>query len=93
MKERLSYLHNLKEKGALPSTVNIVDAVKCKGKEHLKEYMDDIIKKGGEGVTLREPQSLYKAGRSESLRKYKPFNDTEVKVIENNYPFGFNCLQ
>jgi hypothetical protein len=42
---------------------------------------------------LREPQSLYKAGRSESLRKFKPFFDTEVKVIENNYPHGFLCQQ
>jgi ATP-dependent DNA ligase len=42
---------------------------------------------------LREPQSLYKAGRSESLRKFKPYFDTEVKVIENNYPHGFKCEQ
>jgi ATP-dependent DNA ligase len=64
-----------------------------KGKEHLKKYFDSIIAKGGEGVMLREPQSLYKAGRSESLRKFKPYFDTEVKVIENNYPYGINCLQ
>jgi DNA ligase-1 len=67
--------------------------LRVKGKQHLKEYFDDIISKGGEGVMLREPQSLYKAGRSESLRKFKPFFDTEVKVIENNYPHGFNCQQ
>ena len=42
---------------------------------------------------LREPHSLYKVGRSESLRKFKPFFDTEVKVLENNYPHGFNCVQ
>jgi ATP-dependent DNA ligase len=59
----------------------------------LKEYFDSIIAKGGEGVMLREPQSLYKSGRSNSLRKFKPYFDTEVKVIENNYPHGFNCQQ
>jgi DNA ligase-1 len=59
----------------------------------LKEYFDSIIAKGGEGVMLREPQSLYKAGRSESLRKFKQFFDTEVKVIENNFPHGLDCLQ
>jgi hypothetical protein len=42
---------------------------------------------------LREPQSLYTPGRSTSLRKFKPFFDTEVKVIENNYPHGFQCQQ
>jgi DNA ligase-1 len=77
----------------LPSFVKVVEAVKCQGKEHLKQYFDEIIAKGGEGVMLREPQSLYKAGRSQSLRKFKPFLDTEVKVIENNYPHGFHCKQ
>jgi DNA ligase-1 len=101
-------LRQLKEKGSLPSFVKVVDMVKCKGKciilivmatysktgsSHLKEYFDSIIAKGGEGVMLREPQSLYKSGRSNSLRKFKPYFDTEVKVIENNYPHGFNCSQ
>jgi DNA ligase-1 len=67
--------------------------IDCKGKEHLKQYFDEIIAKGGEGVMLREPHSFYKIGRSNSLRKFKPFFDTEVKVIENNYPHGFNCQQ
>jgi DNA ligase-1 len=62
-------------------------------KSHLTSYVDSIIAKGGEGVILRAPQSLYKAGRSENLRKVKPFFDTEVKVVENNYPHGFKCLQ
>jgi ATP-dependent DNA ligase len=63
------------------------------GFEHLKEYFNGIIAKGGEGVMLRESQSLYKVGRSTSMRKVKPFYDTEVKVIENNYPHGFICQQ
>jgi hypothetical protein len=42
---------------------------------------------------LREPGSFYKAGRSQSLRRFKSFVDTEVKVIANNYPHGLECLQ
>ena len=91
--ERIQHLNDLKDQGKLPSFVNIVDSVKCQNKEHLKEYFDNIIAKGGEGVMLREPGSLYKAGRSPSLRKFKPFFDTEVKVVENKYPHGFRCLQ
>ena len=91
--ERIEYLKELKERGQLPEFVRIVDMKQCNSKEHLLEYFNQIIEKGGEGVMLREPQSLYKAGRSDSLRKYKPFFDTEVKVLENNYPHGFNCLQ
>jgi DNA ligase-1 len=89
----------------LPPFAKVVSMVKCTGNKgyrkiltvmgnsHLKEYFDSIIAKGGEGVMLREPQSLYKGGRSESLRKYKPFFDTEVKVVENQYPHGLNCVQ
>jgi DNA ligase-1 len=86
---RMEFLNNLK----LPDFVRIVDRVKCKGKEHLEEYFLEITEKGGEGVILRGPQSLYKAGKSESLCKFKPFFDTEVKVLENNFPHGFQCKQ
>ena len=91
--ERMEYLLELKKDGKLPEFVHIVDATICKGKEHLQEYFNSIISKGGEGVMLRDPQALYQAGRSPSLRKYKPFYDTEVKVVENNYPHGFKCIQ
>ena len=59
----------------------------------MKQFNETILKKGGEGVMLREPGSIYKAGRSTSLRKYKPFFDTEVKVVKIQYPHGFSCEQ
>jgi DNA ligase-1 len=71
----------------------VVDLGLTIGMSHLKEYFDGIVAKGGEGVVLREPRSVYKAGRSPSLRKFKQFSDTEVKVLENNYPHGFMCQQ
>ena len=63
------------------------------GKTHLEEFAASIIAKGGEGVMLREPGSLYTAGRSKSLRRFKPFLDTEVKVLMNMYPHGLSCEQ
>jgi ATP-dependent DNA ligase len=102
-------LNQLKKKEIFPAFAKIVSLTQCKGKkninilifisynsigkEHLKQYFDTIIAEGGEGVMLREPHSLYTGGRSPSLRKYKPFFDTEVKVLENAYPHGFNCQQ
>lgn len=83
----------MKEKGQLPAFVSVVEMTKCQSREHLKQYFDSIIEKGGEGVMLREPNSLYTAKRSNALKKFKPFIDTEVKVLENNYPHGFNCVQ
>ena len=59
----------------------------------MKEYCKSVLDKGGEGLVLRDPHSEYKSGRSDSMRKYKPYLDTEVKVLESNYPYGFNCLQ
>ena len=61
--------------------------------EHLQQYSNEIIAKGGEGVILREPGSMYKAGRSSSLRRYKPYLDSEVRVVRNQYPHGFLCEQ
>jgi DNA ligase-1 len=51
--------------------IRVVDYVKCTGPEHLEKYIEGILKKNGEGVMLREPQSLYTVGRSKSMRKYK----------------------
>ena len=77
----------------LPSFAKVVEYIKCENKEHLKQFNESIIAKAGEGVVLREPGSLYKQGRSQSLRKYKPYFDTEVKVVKNQYPYGFSCQQ
>ena len=49
--------------------------------------------KKGEGVVLREPLSKYSYGRSNSMKKYKQFQDTEVRVIKNMYPHGLECQQ
>jgi DNA ligase-1 len=73
LKERVKYLQERKE-GSFPDFVKPIDFVKCKGNEHLKEYFDNIIAKGGEGVMLRKSMSLYEGGRSESLQKYKVKN-------------------
>ena len=77
----------------LPSFAKIVEFVKCEGKEHLKQFNKSIIEKGGEGVILREPGSIYKCGRSTSLRKFKPYFDAEVRVLKTQYPYGFECEQ
>ena len=77
----------------LPSFAKVVEFTKCESLDHLQKFNDSVIAKGGEGVMLREPRSLYTAGRSSSLRRFKPFLDAEVKVVENQYPHGIICLQ
>jgi DNA ligase-1 len=65
------YLRELQESESFPEFIKPVDFVQCKGRDHLKEYFDSIVSKGGEGVMLRKPMSLYEGGRSENLKKYK----------------------
>jgi ATP-dependent DNA ligase len=83
----VKFLQEKKEEGILPDFVKPVQVVQCKGyqlfkyfivtlpgKGHLRQYFEEIAKKGGEGVMLRKPNSLYEAGRSENLCKYKVFS-------------------
>lgn len=53
--------------------------------EELEEYEVAMLDKGYEGVMLRDPQSLYKFGRSTvkegSLLKLKRFADSEAEII------------
>lgn len=53
----------------------------CCGRDHLKQELDRIIELGGEGVMLRQPGSLYVAGRSDTLLKCKRFHDGEAEVV------------
>lgn len=55
--------------------------IRCKNTEHLKEELARIEALGGEGLMLREPGSLYVAGRSSTLLKVKTFHDAEATVI------------
>jgi DNA ligase-1 len=53
----------------------------CKGIDHLKEELARVEALGAEGLMLRQPQSLYVAGRSSTLLKVKSFKDDEAVVI------------
>ena len=53
----------------------------CKGIAHLKEELARVEALGAEGLMLRQPKSLYFAGRSSTLLKVKSFKDDEAVVI------------
>jgi len=66
---------------ALPGFCAVVEQVPCSGKDHLKMFAGNIQQQGGEGVILRQPGSLYKEGRSESMVKLKRVQTDEAEVI------------
>ena len=55
----------------------------CDGTDHLRKELARIESLGGEGLMLRQPGSLYEAGRSHTLLKVKRFHDAEARVIEH----------
>ena len=42
----------------LPNHVNIADIQKCNGKDHLQQYLQQILEYGGEGIMLNQPNSF-----------------------------------
>jgi len=50
--------------------------------EALLKMLDEIVKKGGEGLMLHRADSMYHSGRSDDLLKLKPWQDAEATVIE-----------
>ena len=49
--------------------------------EALDELLDKTVRMGGEGLVLHRGASLYRAGRSDDLLKYKPYDDAEARVV------------
>jgi len=54
---------------------------KCRGREHLQELLTEVESRGGEGLMMRRPKSLYEHRRSKSLLKVKTFHDEEAIIV------------
>lgn len=61
--------------------VTVVAQERCQGVAQLLAQRDRVVREGGEGVMLRQPESAYEAGRSSTLLKVKPYDDAEATVI------------
>jgi len=58
-----------------------VDHWQCEDNDSLKDELEEVEAKGGEGLMLRRPCSEYEPGRSTSLLKVKSFHDDEAIVV------------
>lgn len=61
--------------------VRVVAQERCQGVAQLLAERDRVVRQGGEGLMLRQPESAYEAGRSPTLLKVKPYDDAEATVI------------
>jgi DNA ligase-1 len=55
----------------------------CRGLGDLRQRLAEVESVGGEGLMLRQPASLYEAGRSSTLLKVKTFCDAEARVVQH----------
>jgi DNA ligase 1 len=65
------YAHLLDEVSSGHCFVFLETFLKCKGEKHALALTKNIWKSNGEGSILREPGSLYEAGRTRSVYKLK----------------------
>jgi DNA ligase-1 len=61
--------------------VKVVAQARCQGVTQLLAERDRVVREGGEGLMLRQPESAYEARRSPTLLKVKPYDDAEATVI------------
>ncbi len=78
-----TYLQRLKRLTSLnlPNHCQIVEQKKCSNREQLESFESTILKKAGEGVMLRKPNSPYEHKRSRSLLKVKRLRCDEAEIV------------
>ncbi|KAL7416783.1 hypothetical protein BDY24DRAFT_378239 [Mrakia frigida] len=70
-----------KLEGRRDSVIEVLEHVRCEGREHVAEMLEETQRVEGEGLMLRKPKSLYKRTRSTDLLKVKTFFDAEALLI------------
>jgi len=64
----------------------------CQNIQHLEQFLQTIIDQGGEGIILRNPESVYEPGRSRNFLKLKTAREAEAKIIGNVGPNLWECM-
>lgn len=74
--------HNaINQKIAETSIIKIIKQTPCQNVNEMNLCLGKVIEHGGEGIVLREPQSIYEDGRSNYMLKLKPKHSDEATVI------------
>ena len=65
-----------------PCPLVFTEQTKITSFKHLETIYQNIISKGGEGIMLKHPSSVYEDKRSNYMLKYKPSFDEEAIIID-----------
>ena len=61
--------------------VRVIEQKICQDKKELDRFLQVVLKKGGEGVVIKDGSKSYFDGRSDSVLKVKLAQDREAKVL------------
>ncbi|MEA2111617.1 MAG: DNA ligase [Campylobacterota bacterium] len=64
--------------------LKLLPQLTIKSTDHLHVFLQEIEKKGGEGVVVRDPNSPYIAQRTNKALKVKTFHDAECEIVGHN---------
>jgi len=79
--ERLSVLEDYLRKNPSPH-LKVLTQTLIKNKQHLENFLEEVTSHKGEGVVVRNPNTLYETGRLSSALKVKKYFDTECQVLK-----------
>jgi len=80
--ERAQRIREIVAKTQWPQLV-AVEQFRVADRAALKKKLDEVVRGGGEGLMLHLADALYLTGRSDTLLKLKPLQDTEAVVIDH----------
>lgn len=79
--ERLSVLERYLASNPIPH-LKILKQTKVQSQQQLKDFLQQVLNNQGEGVVVRNPDTLYQTGRLSSALKVKRYFDTECIVLD-----------
>lgn len=82
---RLQVLQDfLAEQSQNKTPIRVLAQTKIRSPKQVEQFLKMVTDDGGEGVVIRNPQALYKTGRSQDALKFKQHQDDECVIV------GFN---
>lgn len=64
--------------------IKVIEQKPVLSRTNLDAFLDEITKRGGEGVVVRDPLAPYIHARSDKILKYKKMKDAECKVVAHH---------
>jgi DNA ligase-1 len=80
--QRLDYIKNQIMPLKLP-WLKLIDHKSFTEFSQLKVYYESVINNNGEGIMLNKANAYYQTGRTDNIKKLKPFTDKEAIVVKH----------